>query len=211
MKLLLILCSAAALTLISSGQQNSDSDPPSIPPENYQLAPLDKLTVHIEQDPIAGRPIEISVSSLYNLEVPVSRCCESTISLNVKGKSVTEVQAELKTRLERDYYKVANVYLKLVDRERTTRIGQVWLRGAVKSNIVQLEAGKRKTVWEALTQVGTTEFANLSKVRVDRVDITGETKKIFVNIEAVDKGDRTKDLELMDGDRITVKEKWFNF
>lgn len=182
------------------------------PPEAYQLAPLDKLTVSIEQDPVPGRPIEISVSSLFNLEVPVSRCCETTISMNVKGKTLADVQAELKTKLEQDFYKVANVQLKLVDRERTTRLGQVWLRGAVKGNIVQIEAGKRKTLWEALTQVGTTEFAKLSKVRVDRVDpVTGETKKIFVDIEAVDKGERAKDLELQDGDRITVGEKWFNF
>jgi protein involved in polysaccharide export with SLBB domain len=183
-----------------------------LPPEAYQLAPLDKLTVSIEQDPVLGRPIEISVSSLFNLEVPVSRCCETTISMNVKGKTLANVQAELKTKLEQDFYKVANVQLKLVDRERTTRLGQVWLRGAVKGNIIQIEAGKRKTLWEALTQVGTTEFAKLSKVRVDRVDpVTGETRKIFVDIEAVDKGDRAKDLELQDGDRITVAEKWFNF
>jgi protein involved in polysaccharide export with SLBB domain len=180
-------------------------------PENYQLAPLDKLTVSVEQDPIPGRPVEVLVSSLYNLEVPVSRCCEATISINVKGKSLGEVQSELKTKLEQDFYKIANVSLKLVDRDRNQRVGQVWLRGAVKGNIVQLEAGKRKTLWEALTQVGTTEFAKLSKVRVDRVDpVTGETKKIFVDIEAVDKGDRAKDLELQDGDRVTVPEKWFN-
>jgi hypothetical protein len=63
-----------------------------------------------------------------------------------------------------------------------------------------------------LTQVGTTEFARLSKVRVERLDpATGKTKEIFVNIEAVNKGERDQDLELQDGDRITVSEKWFNF
>jgi protein involved in polysaccharide export with SLBB domain len=179
--------------------------------EDYKLAPLDKLTVNIEQDPISGRPVEVGVSSLYNVDVPVSRCCETMISLNVKGKTMREVESELKTKLEQDYYTTANVQLRLVDRERTIRVGQVWLRGAVRGNIVQLEAGKKKTVWEALTQVGTTEFARLSRVRVDRVDpATGETKKIFVDVEAVDKGDRSKDIELQDGDRITVTEKWFN-
>jgi protein involved in polysaccharide export with SLBB domain len=182
-----------------------------VAPENHAFAPLDKLTISIEQDPVPGRPVEVLVSSLYNLEIPVSRCCEATISINVKGKTFAEVQSELKTKLEQEFYKVANVSLKLVDRDRNQRVGQVWLRGAVKGNIVQLEAGKRKTLWEALTQVGTTEFAKLSKVRVDRVDaVSGETKKIFVDIEAVDKGERAKDLELQDGDRVTVAEKWFN-
>jgi protein involved in polysaccharide export with SLBB domain len=190
---------------------SSMADQQAPTPEDYKLAPLDKLSISIEQDPVAGRPIEIGVSSLFNLDVPVSRCCETTISMNVRGKTLAEVQAELKSKLEQDYYKTANVQLKLVDRERTVRVGQVWLRGAVRGNIVQLEAGKKKTLWEALTQVGTTEFAKLSKVRVDRVDpATGETKKIYVDIEAVDKGDRSKDIELQDGDRITVAEKWFN-
>jgi protein involved in polysaccharide export with SLBB domain len=182
-----------------------------VAPDSHALAPLDKLTVSIEQDPIPGRPIEVLVSSLYILEIPVSRCCETTISINVKGKTLGEVQSELKTKLEQDFYKVASLSLKMIDRDRNQRVGQVWLRGAVKGNIVQLEGGKRKTLWEALTQVGTTEFAKLSKVRVDRVDpVSGETKKIFVDIEAVDKGDRAKDLELQDGDRVTVAEKWFN-
>jgi protein involved in polysaccharide export with SLBB domain len=195
-----ILCSASLM-----------ADPQGPTSEDYKLAPLDKLSISIEQDPVAGRPIEIGVSSLFNLDVPVSRCCETTISMNVRGKTLAEVQAELKSKLEQDYYKTASVQLKLVDRERTVRVGQVWLRGAVRGNIVQLEAGKKKTLWEALTQVGTTEFAKLSKVRVDRVDpATGETKKIYVDIEAVDKGDRSKDIELQDGDRITVAEKWFN-
>jgi protein involved in polysaccharide export with SLBB domain len=181
------------------------------PDENYQLTPMDKLTVSIEQDPVPGRPIEITVSSLYNLDVPVSRCCETLISLNVRGKTLADIQAELKNKLEADYYKTANVQLKLVDRERTARMGQVWLSGAVKGNIVQLEPGKRKTLWEALTQVGTSEFARLSKVRVDRVDpVSGETKKIYVDIDAVQKGDRSRDIELQDGDRVVVSEKWFN-
>ena len=141
----------------------------------------------------------------------VSRCCETVVSLNVRGKSVGEVERELKAKLEEEYYKKADLQLKLIERDPNRRVGQVWLRGAVKGNIVTLEAGKPKTIWEALTQVGTTEFARLSKVRVDRVDpVTGETQKIFVDIEAVDKGDRAKDLELQDGDRVTVAEKWFN-
>jgi protein involved in polysaccharide export with SLBB domain len=178
----------------------------------YQLNPLDKLAVSVEEDPVPGKPVEIAVSSLFNIEVPVSRCCERTISINVRGKTVAEAQAELKAKLEAQYYKTAAVHLKLVDRDLNRRVGQVWLRGAVRGNVAPLEAGKRKTLWEVLTQVGTTEFARLSKVRVERLDqATGETKSFYVNIEAVNKGERNQDIELQDGDRITVAEKWFNF
>lgn len=182
------------------------------PVASYQLNPLDKLTVSVEQDPVPGKPVEVSVSSLFNVEVPVSRCCEATLSINVRGKTLADVQTELKSKLEEKFYKNATVNLKLVDRDLSRRIGQVWLRGAVRGNVAPLEAGKRKTLWEVLTQVGTTEFARMSKVRVDRLDqATGETKTFWVNIDAVNKGDRGQDLELQDGDRITVAEKWFNF
>lgn len=186
--------------------------PPAAEPDAYQLNPLDKLTVSVEQDPVPGKAVEIVVSSLHAIEVPVSRCCEATISINVRGKTLRDVREELKTKLEAEYYKTAGVNLKLIDRDLSRRVGQVWLRGAVRGNVAPLEAGKRKTLWEVLTQVGTTEFARLSRVRVERVDqATGQTKSFFVNIEAVNKGDRKQDVELQDGDRITVAEKWFNF
>lgn len=205
-RIVLALLLAASAALISRAQNPSDAA------AAYQLNPLDKLTVAVEQDPVPGKPVEVAVSSLFNIDVPVSRCCDTTISINVRGKSVADVQNELKSKLEEKYYKTATVSLKLVDRDLSRRIGQVWLRGAVRGNVAPLEAGKRKTLWEVLTQVGTTEFARLSKVRVDRLDqATGETKTFWVNIEAVNKGDRGQDLELQDGDRITVAEKWFNF
>lgn len=199
-----------ALALVFSAALRAQA--PADPVAGYQLNPLDKLTVAVEQDPVPGKPVEVAVSSLFNIDVPVSRCCETTISINVRGKTVADVQAELKARLEEKYYNTATVVLKLVDRDLSRRVGQVWLRGAVRGNVAPLEAGKRKTLWEVLTQVGTTEFARLSKVRVDRLNqTTGETKTFWVNIEAVNKGDRSQDLELEDGDRITVSEKWFNF
>lgn len=205
-RIVLALLLAASAALISRAQNPSDAA------AAYQLNPLDKLTVAVEQDPVPGKPVEVAVSSLFNIDVPVSRCCDTTISINVRGKSVADVQNELKSKLEEKYYKTATISLKLVDRDLSRRIGQVWLRGAVRGNVAPLEAGKRKTLWEVLTQVGTTEFARLSKVRVDRLDqATGETKTFWVNIEAVNKGDRGQDLELQDGDRITVAEKWFNF
>jgi protein involved in polysaccharide export with SLBB domain len=211
-----ILLKYAALVLLAASspliaQQAPEPVLAAAPAQEYHLSPLDKLTVSIEQDPIPGRAIEITVSSLYNLEVPVSRCCENAISINVRGKTLAEVESELKTKLEQDHYKKATIHLKLIERDQNRRAGQIWLRGAVKGNIVQLESGKPKSLWEALTQVGTTEFARLSRVRVDRVDpATGEVQKIYVDIEAVNKGERAKDIQLQDGDRITVSEKWFN-
>jgi protein involved in polysaccharide export with SLBB domain len=173
----------------------------------YRLNPMDKLSVSIAQDPAPGRPVELSVSPLGDLVVPVSRCCEESVVLSVRGKSVEEVEKELKTRLEADFYQTATVQVRVID--PTRRKGQVLLRGAVRATSVQLDSGKPKTLWEALTEVGTTDFANLKKVKLDRVDANGKSQITTHDIEAVDKGDRTKDIELRDGDRVTVPESLF--
>ncbi len=170
----------------------------------YLLSPMDKLSVSVSQDPVPGRPTDVSVSPLGDLTIPVSRCCEESITIYVRGKSVEEVEKELKERLEVDFYQVATVQLRVVD--PTRRKGQVLLRGAVRGSAVQLDPGRPKTLWEALTEVGVTEYANLRKVKVDRAG-QGITE---YDIDAVNKGDRTKDMLLQDGDRVTVPEKFLN-
>lgn len=172
----------------------------------YKLSPMDKLSVSISQDPIPGKPVEINVSPLGDLTIPVSRCCEDSLTVtNIAGKTIEDVEKQLKQRLEEEFYEKATVQLRLID--PTRRKGQVLLRGAVRGSMVQLDPGKPKTLFEALTEVGYTEYANLKKVKLDR---PGQTVKYF-DIQAVGKGDRTKDVELQDGDRVTVDEKFWNF
>lgn len=196
--LALILCALTALA--PARAQNAAG--------SYQLAPMDKLSVSIAQDPVQGRPIEISVSPLGDLTVPVSRCCEESITINVRGKTVEEAEKEIKQRLEGEFYESATVQLRVVD--PTRRKAQALLRGAVRGNTVLFDAGKPKTLWEALTEVGVTDYANMKKVKLDRSDGSGGSKITYHDIDAVNKGDRTKDIELQDGDRITVPEKFLN-
>jgi len=169
----------------------------------YQLSPMDKLSVSISQDPIPGKPVEVSVSPLGDLTVPVSRCCEDSIIVNVRGKTVEAAEKEIKERLEADYYEKATVQLRVIDASR--RKGQVLLRGAVRQSAIPLDPGKAKTLYEALTEAGTTDYANLKKVKLDRA---GSPIKYY-DMTAVEKGDRTKDVELQDGDRVTVDESFF--
>ena len=190
--ILILLCLAAMMT--ARGQTVSAS---------YQLSPMDKLSVSVAQDPVAGKPVEVAVSPLGDLTVPVSRCCEESVTIRVAGKTVEEAEKELKTKLEGDFYQTATVVLRVID--PTRRKGQVLLRGAVRQSSVQLDPGKPKTLYEALTEAGTTDYANLKKVKLDRA---GSPIKYY-DVTAVEKGDRTKDVELQDGDRITVEESFF--
>jgi hypothetical protein len=181
---------------------------------NHILQPLDKVAFFIEQDPapVASnerRTLDLAVSAQGQLEVPVSRCCEQALVFDVKGKSIEQAEKEIREGLMADFYKLANVQLRLVD--TTKRVGQVWLRGAVKGNTFQLPPGRTFTLWEVLTAVGTQEFANRGSVQLERRNpATGKVEITKVDIEAVDKGKRDLDVELQDGDRIYVKEKWFN-
>jgi protein involved in polysaccharide export with SLBB domain len=170
---------------------------------NYVLTPMDKLSISIAQDPVVGKPVEISVSPLGDLTIPVSRCCEDAVTVNVRGKTVEEAEQEIKKRLEADYYEKATVQLRVID--PTRRRGQVLFRGAVRQSSIQLDPNKPKTLYEALTEAGTTDYANLKKVKLDRA---GSPIKYY-DMTAVEKGDRTKDVELQDGDRITVEESFF--
>jgi protein involved in polysaccharide export with SLBB domain len=170
----------------------------------YQLNPMDKLSISIAEDPVKGEPTEVSVSPLGELVVRVSRCCAGTeVVVYVLGKTLDQVQTELKEKLEAEFYQKATIEVRLKD--QTRRKGQVFLRGAVRANTVPIDPGKPLTLWEALNQAGTTEYANFRKIKLDRGG-----KITDHDIEAVNKGDRSKDVELQDGDRITVPEKRFN-
>src|SRR5436190_24284597 len=71
---------------------------------DYLLSPGDKLSISIEQDPSPGRPIDVLVLASGELEVPVSRCCESVISVQAKGRALKDVENDLKAKLEGDFY-----------------------------------------------------------------------------------------------------------
>jgi len=176
--------------------------------ESHVVQPGDKLGFSVDQDPTSGAPIQQIVSPFGLLSIPVSRCRESTVTVQAGKKTIKQIQDEIKALLEQEYYRVADVKITLVN--PIVKLGQVWFRGAVRTSVIALDPGQPMTLWEALTRAGTTEFANLSKVKVERLDeASGKTETIYVNIDRVNKGNRDEDIILKDGDRVDVKEKWF--
>ena len=88
------------------------------------------------------------------------------------------------------------------------RLGMVMFYGAVRGNFLQLGLGEQKTLFEGVYQVGVSEFSNLKKVKLNRVDpVSGKTEIKIINVEKVKQGDRSEDILLQDGDRIEVPEK----
>lgn len=186
-------------------QSNSVSS--ALADETPQLGPQDKLFYSIQEDPVkAGLPDEVYVNAQGDIHFRVSRGGEDTLTINVQGKTLAAVQLELKGKLEADYYHRATVDLKL--KEQTRRVGQVLFTGSVRGNFIQLLPGETKTIFEGAYQVGLSEFANLKKVKLHRRNPqTQETESRVIDLEAIRKGDRSKDVQLQDGDRIEVPEK----
>jgi protein involved in polysaccharide export with SLBB domain len=177
---------------------------------SHPLRPGDKLLYAVREDPVAGAGAEeLVVNALGEATFRVSRGAAAAITLPVAGRTLVQVKAELQTRLLADYYHVATIDLRL--KETTQAAGKILFSGAVRANIVPLQPGEQKTLFEALLQVGTTEFANLRKVRLSRVDPrTGAEGAWVFDAEAIRK-DRSRDVLLQDGDRLDVPEKTINF
>jgi len=173
----------------------------------YKLQIQDTLLFSVREDPIANGTSEpLRVNALGEVHFPVSRGFDEHITLKVAGKTVDQVNFEIKALLNVDYYQEATVFLKLVDQQR--RAGEVLFFGAVRGNILALPPGEPKTIFEGTYQVGLGEFANLKKVRLYRVDPkTGERITKVINLEAIKEGDRSQDIPLQDGDRVEVPEK----
>lgn len=86
--------------------------------------------------------------------------------------------------------------------------GKVVVSGRVKKpGSIPLTEGL--CVWEAVNSVGgSAEFGDLSSVRVIREE-QGNSNVIKVDLTAVEKGIRSKDIPLKDGDIVVVPRRWF--
>jgi protein involved in polysaccharide export with SLBB domain len=167
----------------------------------------DKVEFSIEEDPVkSGGPQELIVLPLGDINFPVSRNSDLLIPIRAAGKTIDEVKASLKAKLDADYYQNATVFLR--PKEQAPRRAQVLFTGQVRTSILNLNGGETVTLFEALLRVGTTEFAHLKKVTVHRKSgAAGKPETLVLDVAAMQKGDRSKDISLQDGDLVEVPEK----
>jgi len=195
-----------ARSKVQSSELGSHSD-------SYQLVPKDQVFFRIGEDQNESKfntPQLLDVTSQKQVHFPVTRGMSETISINVTGKTLAAVREEIQKSLEAQYYKKATVRLTLYDQSKS--YGVVWFRGEVQGKY-ELKPGAATTLSEALMELRPGDFANLKKVKVDRFDpVTQQNKSVVVNVkEILDRGTRTQDWNLEDGDRIYVPPKGINF
>lgn len=193
----------------SASQTNADATVQN----TYLLRPQDKVTFRIEEDPVKSADSDtLVVSALGEIYVPVSRGFDDRLIIMANGKTVSQLTQEVEAKLQADYYKKATVRMSLIDQGR--RQGQALFMGSIQGS-VPLPPGEIITLGEAVVRLGgAKEFANLKKVELHRIDPETKTeiKPVqIINVDAILKGDRSKDIPLQDGDRIVVPERKFIF
>lgn len=197
---------------LPAGFAQNTSSAPSTDPRQYRLMPYDRLSFRIEEDPVkSADPTAVTVTPVGDIQFQVTRGSDLTVVVYARGKTISEVKAELKSRLDADYYQNSTVFLNLLN--RTVEQGKVLFVGPAIKGTVLLRPGETKTLTEAIIQLGYNDFTNLKKVTVERIDpLTKQLSTIVVDVDAVIRlRDRSKDIILQDGDRVKTADRIFSF
>lgn len=205
-----LLSALAAAALLSRAQA---ADAPALPVsatnllDDLRLNPMDKLSFTIREDPVkSSTATVVPVLSTFDLYFPVSAGFDEIITINARGKTLGQIRQELKKILDTDFYYDATVELRVLS--TNPRKGEVLFSGAVRNSVLLLNSGEPRTLAEGILQMGVTDFANLKKVRLTRLDpVTHKPVKRTIDVKAILDGDRKEDLPLQDGDRIEIPER----
>jgi polysaccharide biosynthesis/export protein len=191
--------------------------------DTYIIAPHDKLGFKIQEDRKEQKSLTVPPSG----EIVLPEIGH----IMVAGKTLTQAARDIKTLYEKDYYRVATVYLTLeqsaaaiasltstsnpnnssyemVAPPQIIIIGQVRITG-----IQELPTNRKFMLSRAIVRAGGFgSFANSKKTRVVRRSKYGLVKVIEVDMHSVlIEGKLDNDIELLPEDLIIVPEKLINF
>jgi len=190
------------------------SAPPAYAPQermqvvdpDKKLSAGDMVTLEIVEDREGGLPRVVSAPGAIDVP-PLGR-------VQVAGKTTTEASADIRRRLEADYYYRATVKLN-IDRVSPiqVRAGTVSLSGQVRIvGSQEMLAGEPLRLSSAILKAGNfTEWADPKKVKLTR-QINGAAQSTIYNVKVIiEKGDEKADPILQDGDRIFVPKTIFRY
>jgi polysaccharide biosynthesis/export protein len=172
---------------------------------NKILGNGDQVSLEIVED--REPPRTMRVTDTGELDVfPIGR-------VRVAGKTSAAAQAEIKRRLEADYYYKATVRLGIDQVNRAQSSGRIYLSGLVRAAGPQeIPIGETLTVSAAIIKAGGfAQFADDRKVKITRKG-KGGTENFVVDVKAVlEKGKIDLDRELRDGDYVHVPQRLINW
>lgn len=171
-----------------------------------KLSAGDMVTLEIVEDKEGGLLRVVTAPGAIDVP-PLGR-------VPVAGKTTTEASADIKRRLEADFYYRATVKLN-IDRVSPVQVksGTVTLSGQVRAPGPQdMLAAEPLTLSIAIQKSGNfTEWADQHKVTLTR-QVKGKAQTDTYDVQKIiEKGDSTKDPVLQDGDRIFVPKTIFRW
>jgi polysaccharide export outer membrane protein len=173
---------------------------------NKKLSTGDVLTLEIMEDKEGGIPCTVTAAGAIDVQ-PLGR-------VQVAGKTTAEAAADIKRRLEADYYYTATVKLN-IDRVSASivRAGVVSLAGEVRlAGPQEMIAGEPLRLSTAILKAGGfTEWGNRRKVKVTRQVNGKAVSQVYDVKDIIEKGDQNADPVLQDGDRIFIPKTIIRF
>jgi len=196
--------------------QGAPSAPPAgssgavAPDSSRSLGVGDQVTFEIVEDKAA--PLSKRITDTGELDVPyIGR-------VRASGKTCEQVAAEIKRRLEADYYFKATVKLGIdlvnVKPSGPMTMGKVYVSGQVRAPGPQeMMPGEKTSVSAVIMKAGgCTQFGDSRKVKVTRKVKGGGTESFVVDIKGVlERGELDQDRDVREGDYIYVPQKLINW
>ena len=183
----------SASALERSGMSSVPVDP------NHRLGPNDMVTVQILED--HDQPALKKISPTGELDMfPYGR-------IRAAGKTTSQLESDLKSFLEKDYYYKATVSVGLETVNPVAVIRRVVVTGQVRApGTIEMAAGEQLRLSEAILRAGNfTQWARKEKVHLFR----GGNDQTYDVGRIIEKGLVKDDPILQDGDRINVEKNWF--
>ena len=187
--------------------------------DRYKLRPGDRVSFRILEDTEPSKSLVVADSG--ELDVPyIGRVAAAE-------KSCKELAADLKARLEKEYYYRATIILALDTATKT--LGRVYVWGQVRNQgVLDVIPGENLTAGKAILRAGGfADFANKKRVKVVRApsptiphggpsaasaNRTGPPETFVLNLaEVLEEGRTEKDLPLRPDDLIIVPSRLINF
>ena len=184
-----------------------------VPDDSYKLRVGDTVSFQITEDQVwdpVNAPKTLVVQDSGEIEMSyIGR-------VMAVGKTCKQLAAEVKSTLEKDYYKKATVVISMS--VASPILGQVYIWGQVHNQgALNILVNENLTAGQAIMRAGGfADFANESKVKVIR-NTTGpggskEPQTINLDMKQIlDKGKTDKDVMLQPGDLIIVPSRLINF
>ena len=179
--------------------------------DSYKLRVGDAVSFQILEDRVLGiqeTPVNLVVTDSGEIDVTyIGR-------VMAVGKTSKELAADLKTALEKEYYKKATVVLSL--NVATRILGRVYIWGQVRSQgALDMQINENLTAGNAILRAGGFgDFASKTKVKVVRAATgpNGEKQTFNLNMEDIlENGKIEKDILLQPNDLIIVPTRLVNF